>query len=64
VSWHIDDVAAIRPDLSAAQRRAVLDQVSQRYDATIGITWDVLAFHAESLYGASAHDEQAEGGAE
>ncbi len=50
ISWHIDDVKEVRPDLSEAQARDVLDQAKRRHDASIGITWDVLAIHADDLF--------------
>ncbi len=50
ISWHIDDVQEIRPDLTDAQAREVLDQAERRHDASIGITWDVLAIHADDLF--------------
>lgn len=50
VSWHILDVAEVRPDLTASQCRKVLDRVKRCHDATIGICWDVLSYHANDLY--------------
>jgi hypothetical protein len=50
VTWHIDDVAEVRPDLSVSKRRKVLDQVRRNYDANTGITWDVLEGQAAQLY--------------
>jgi hypothetical protein len=50
ISWHIDDVAEIRPDLTADQSREVLQKALSRHDAGIGITWDVLEIHANDLF--------------
>ena len=50
ISWHIDDVKEVRPDLTDAQAREVLQEAKRRHDATIGIDWDVLAFHADDLF--------------
>jgi hypothetical protein len=49
--WCIQDVLAVRPDLSAEQAWDVLQAAERRHDATIGINWDVLACHAWLLYG-------------
>jgi hypothetical protein len=48
--WHIDDVRAIRPDLSDGQCREVLEQADHRHDAEIGINWDVLRIWADELF--------------
>lgn len=50
ISWHIDDVLEVRPDLTNAQAREVLAQAKDRHDASIGINWDVLAIHADDLF--------------
>jgi hypothetical protein len=50
ISWHIDDVKEVRPGLTNAQARKVLEQAKRRHDATIGINWDVLAIHADDLF--------------
>jgi hypothetical protein len=50
ITWHIDDVAEVRPDLTKAQCRDVLAQAKDRHDAVIGITWDVLEIHADDLF--------------
>ena len=50
VSWHIDDVAEVRPDLTKRQCREVLQQALDRHDAGIGITWEVLDIHADDLF--------------
>jgi hypothetical protein len=50
ISWHIDDVLEVRPDLMKAQARKVLAAVDDGHDATIGVDWDVLRFHADNLF--------------
>ena len=48
--WHIEDVQAVRPDLTDAQCVEVLKQCERRHDATIGINWEVISCHAEDLF--------------
>jgi hypothetical protein len=50
ISWHIDDVRAVRPNLTEAQAREVLAYAKHRHDADIGINWDILAIHADDLF--------------
>lgn len=50
VSWHIDDVLEINPQLTEAQARAVLAHVERNHDAEIGINWDVISAAIEALY--------------
>lgn len=50
ISWHIDDVKEVRPDLTDAQCREVLNQAARKHDATIGITYDVLEIIADLLF--------------
>lgn len=47
VSWHVDDVHEIAPDLNLEQQRHVLAIVKSKHDATIGINWDVLGVIAD-----------------
>ena len=56
--WMIDDVLEVRPDLTGEQAWDVLREAERRHDATIGINWDVLHYHAQSLFGdAPEHGE-------
>lgn len=50
ISWHIDDIKEVRPDLTDAQAHEVLDHTKDQHDASIGITWDVLTIHADHLF--------------
>lgn len=49
--WGIDDVKSIRSDLTPSQCWQVLQAAGRYHDAEIGINWDVLRFHAESIFG-------------
>lgn len=57
LSWSTEDVLAIRPDLTEEQAAQVLAAADRRHDATIGINWDVLEFHAEWLFPEPATEE-------
>jgi hypothetical protein len=50
ITWHIDDVKELRPDLTDDQAREVLQQAKDRHDAGIGINWEVLEIHADDLF--------------
>ena len=50
ISWHIDDVKQVRPDLTNSQAREVLDLCESEHDANQGINWDVIRIWAEHLY--------------
>ena len=50
IIWSVADVLEIRPDLSQDQAEDVLLLADKKHDATIGINWDVLGFHAEWQY--------------
>ncbi len=49
ITWHIEDVLHENPDLTDLQARQVLARAKRNHDATIGINWDVLAYHAEAV---------------
>ncbi len=49
--WGVDDVIAVRPDLTDDQAWDVLRQVERTMDADTGITWRVLEDTAEELFG-------------
>ena len=49
--WCVDDVQQQqRPDLNWEQASDVLMSIAHKFDANIGITWDVIDFTAEHLY--------------
>lgn len=60
VVWMIDDVTSIRPDLTEEQAWEVLREADRYHDATIGINWDVLHYHAEALFGEAPDDEESD----
>jgi hypothetical protein len=62
VIWDIEDVIAIRPDLTDDQAWHVLQAVEQYHDAGVGINWEVLEFQADILYGPEPETETAEEG--
>lgn len=50
IIWHIEDVLHVRSDLTPEQASIVLESVRDNHDATIGINWEVIEDHAESLF--------------
>ena len=40
--WCVDDVQEQRPDLNHEQSCKVLEFISRKFDASIGINWDVI----------------------
>ncbi len=50
IKWHIEDVLQQRPDLTDDQARAVLKELENDHDATVGINWDVIDCTAQSMY--------------
>jgi hypothetical protein len=49
--WCIEDVQAVRPDLTDEQAWEVLQAVKRQHDATIGVSWLTLECVAEDLFG-------------
>lgn len=47
ISWHIDDVKEVAPDLTDDECRQVLQLAKNKHDATIGINWDTLQTWAD-----------------
>ena len=60
IGWVIEDVQSVRPDLTDDQARQVLQAVERNHDATIGINWDVLDYHAETLFGTGPQTDDTE----
>ncbi|MCA9215588.1 MAG: hypothetical protein KDB27_21130 [Planctomycetales bacterium] len=54
IIWSIDDVLAVRPDLSHKQAWEVLKYVKHYHDAEIGISWTGLGLAVIDLYGQPA----------
>ena len=63
IVWCIEDVQAVRPDLTNEQAWEVLKLAERYHDANIGINWDVLSCHADSRFGDEPDSDAAEGGA-
>lgn len=42
ISWHVDDVKHVRPDLNDAQCLKVLETLKNSHDACVGVNWDVI----------------------
>jgi len=49
--WCIEDVQAVRPDLTDDQAWEVLQDAQRKHDAMMGISWDTLEILAEDLFG-------------
>ncbi len=50
IIWSVADVLDVRPDLTHDEALDVLHRVKHKHDATIGINWDVLSYHASWMY--------------
>ena len=50
ITWHVDDVKHIRPDLTDDQAMDVLYEVKDHHDAEWGVTWTTLSTVAEILF--------------
>ena len=50
ITWSVDDVLGIRPDLTDDQAMEVLENVADNHDAEYGVCWDTLVFWAHSLF--------------
>ena len=55
--WHIEDVQAVRPDLTDDQAENVLEAVADNFDANYGINWDILRHWADELYSELEDDD-------
>ena len=56
IIWCIDDVKEVRPDLNEDQCWQVLQHAKRHYDATVGISWEVLDIVAGILFGDAAKE--------
>jgi hypothetical protein len=50
VLWSIEDVTAVRPDLTDGQAMEVLERCLDKMDAEIGINWLVIETIAEDMF--------------
>lgn len=57
IIWSAEDVLSIRPDLTPDQALEVLDIAHDNHDASVGINWDVLGYHASWTYPETEEDD-------
>jgi hypothetical protein len=50
IKWHIDDVLSVRPDLTKSQASKILQHLHRKYDACMGINWDVIEIVSDMLF--------------
>jgi hypothetical protein len=50
ITWAIEDVQEERPDLNDEQAMQVLKRCVDQHDATIGINWETIEYHADDLF--------------
>ncbi len=55
--WNVDDVGVHRPDLTEDQAIEVLAFIAKKFDANIGINWDVIDSSAHYLYPETSETE-------
>lgn len=60
ITWSIEDVQSVRPDLSDEQAWEVLQAAKDGHEADIGINWSVLECHAEMLFGSAPETDKSE----
>lgn len=58
--WCIKDVQGIRPDLTDDQAWEVLEEVGDKHDAELGISWLTLEVFAEELFGDASETDATE----
>jgi hypothetical protein len=58
VVWCIEDVQSIRSDLTDDQCWEVLKNTKRYHDATVGISWEVLACTAQILFGDAPESDE------
>ena len=50
ITWNVDDVKGIRPDLTDEQAMDVLYDVKRKHDAEWGVSWTTLRTVADILF--------------
>ena len=50
ITWSIDDVLSVRPNLSKEQASSVLMHLKKHHDATVGINWDVIEAACDDMF--------------
>jgi hypothetical protein len=54
IIWSIEDVQAVRPDLTDDQAWKVLQESERHLDCELGLTWDSIEYAADDLFPISA----------
>ena len=49
IIWCAEDVLAVDPSLKPKQVREVLRLMKHRHDASVGINWDVIQCHIDTV---------------
>lgn len=49
ITWCVEDVKSIAPDLTHKQCQDVLQCVLYKHDATVGVNWDTLEYWADEI---------------
>lgn len=49
IGWSVEDVLEVAPDLTPEEASEVLRRVKHGHDATLGVTWETLEFHADMV---------------
>jgi hypothetical protein len=62
--WSIEDVQTVRPDLTDAQCRKVLERCQRYHDAEIGLNFPLIEMHADDLFPKPDGDDEDEEEAE
>lgn len=57
ILWSVDDVQAVRPDLSGEQSWQVLQRAEERHDPAIGVSLNSLGVHAEEMFPRHSEEE-------
>jgi hypothetical protein len=60
ITWHIEDIQSILPDLTDEQASVVLQRLKKNHDASIGINWETIEAMAEILFPAFVNAIQGE----
>ena len=50
LEWCTEDILHECPRLTKDQARKVLEHCLRKHDATIGLSWDVIRCHADTLF--------------
>lgn len=50
IVWSVEDVLAVRPELTAEQCSEVLNDLAHYHDSTVGINWDTIRTTADELF--------------